>query len=258
MTLSAPLAVALAAALALLAATGPASADAAAAELLGTATYRERMALPSGAVLEVVLEDASRTDAPAPVIARQAQADPGAPPFAFALPYDPAALDPRAQYNLRARITLGDELLFVTDTAFPALTEGAPARPELLLVRVAGTADAPALLGTDWRILGFGETVLGPGEPGREPILRLDPAEPRFAATIGCNRMMGGYALDGAALAFSQVASTMMACPPPLDAQERFFAAALAAVTGWRVEGGTLELVAGDAPIMRLEAVPAP
>jgi putative lipoprotein len=258
MTLSAPVAGLIAAALALLVGAGPAAADAAAAELLGTATYRERMALPPGAVLEVVLEDASRADAPAPVIARQAQADPGAPPFAFTLPYDPAALDPRARYYVRASITLDGRLLFVTDTAYPVLTEGAPARPELLLVRVAEAAEGPALLGTDWRILGFGETVLGEGEPGREPILRLDPAEPRFAATIGCNRMMGGYALDGAALAFSQVASTMMACPPPLDAQERFFAVALEAVTGWRMDGATLELLAGDAPLVRLEAVPAP
>ena len=31
----------------------------------GTATYRERMALPPGAVFEATLEDVSRADAPA-------------------------------------------------------------------------------------------------------------------------------------------------------------------------------------------------
>ena len=35
----------------------------------GTATYRERMALPKGAVFEATLEDVSRADAPAVVVA---------------------------------------------------------------------------------------------------------------------------------------------------------------------------------------------
>jgi putative lipoprotein len=37
----------------------------------GTATYRERMALPAGAAFEATLEDVSRADAPAETIARQ-------------------------------------------------------------------------------------------------------------------------------------------------------------------------------------------
>ena len=36
----------------------------------GTATYRERMALPPSAVFEATLEDVSRVDAPAETIAR--------------------------------------------------------------------------------------------------------------------------------------------------------------------------------------------
>ena len=57
----------------------------------GTATYRERMALPPGAVLEVVLEDVSRADAPAEVIGLARVENPGNPPFRFEIAYRPIA-----------------------------------------------------------------------------------------------------------------------------------------------------------------------
>ena len=38
------------------------------------------------------------------------------------------------------------------------------------------------------------------------------------------------------------LASTMMACPPPLDEQEARFHEALGQVRGWRVENGLLHL----------------
>jgi uncharacterized lipoprotein YbaY len=49
----------------------------------GTASYRERMALPSGAVFEATLEDVSHSDAPASVIATTRLASPGNPPIRF-------------------------------------------------------------------------------------------------------------------------------------------------------------------------------
>jgi heat shock protein HslJ len=47
----------------------------------GTATYRERMALPPGAVLEATLEDVSRADAAAEVIGQTRVEKPGNPPI---------------------------------------------------------------------------------------------------------------------------------------------------------------------------------
>jgi len=58
----------------------------------GTATYRERMALPPSAVFEATLEDVSRADAPAEMIAETRVASPGNPPIKFSLPYDPAKI----------------------------------------------------------------------------------------------------------------------------------------------------------------------
>jgi putative lipoprotein len=47
----------------------------------GTATYRERMALPPDAVFEATLEDVSRAGAAARVIGKARIESPGNPPF---------------------------------------------------------------------------------------------------------------------------------------------------------------------------------
>ncbi len=108
----------------------------------GTATFRERMALPPDAVLEVTLEGVSRMDVPAEVIGRVEIADPGNPPYAFEIPYDADAIDDRSSYSVRARIIGGGELMFTTDTVAPVLTRGAGDTVELLLTRVAGASGA--------------------------------------------------------------------------------------------------------------------
>jgi putative lipoprotein len=58
----------------------------------GSATYRERMALPPAAIFDATLEDASRADAPASVVASTRVASPGNPSIAFTITYDPAKI----------------------------------------------------------------------------------------------------------------------------------------------------------------------
>jgi putative lipoprotein len=76
----------MAAALLLVLAASAASAQ----SVRGTATYRERIAMPAGAVFEATLEDVSRADAPADVIGRARVTSPSTPPIAFEIP-SPAA-----------------------------------------------------------------------------------------------------------------------------------------------------------------------
>ncbi|HEY7473655.1 MAG TPA: YbaY family lipoprotein, partial [Vicinamibacterales bacterium] len=58
------------------------AANAAVAQTIkGTATYRERMALPPGAVFEAALEDVSRADAKAETVAQTRVPSPGNPPI---------------------------------------------------------------------------------------------------------------------------------------------------------------------------------
>ena len=113
------------------------------AHVAGTASYRERMALPPGAVFEAVLEDVSIADAPAIELGRTTLEDPGNPPFHFEIDYDPAAVRPEGTYSVRAQVSVGRKLLFVSDTMNPVLTQGAPDAVDIWMIKVGDTA-APA------------------------------------------------------------------------------------------------------------------
>jgi heat shock protein HslJ len=90
----------------------------------------------------------------------------------------------------------------------------------------------------------------------REPHILLQGGEPRFSATVGCNQMIGGYALSGAALRFEAGASTMMACPPPLDELEFRLRDVLAATAGWTIHGQFLEFTdAAGKPLALFQSV---
>lgn len=79
----------------------------------GEVWYRERIALPPDAEVIVTLEDQSRADAPAIVITDYIHiVDGQGPPYSFRLVYDPAAIDDRMTYGLRARIEHDGELMF--------------------------------------------------------------------------------------------------------------------------------------------------
>lgn len=84
----------------------------------GNITYRERMALPPTAQVEVTLADVSLMDAPSKTIAQQSfTADGRQVPFAFSLTVDQRRLDPRHSYAVSARITdASGRLMFITDT----------------------------------------------------------------------------------------------------------------------------------------------
>ena len=96
--------------------------------MTGAITYRERMALPPTAQVEVTLADVSLMDAPASVIARQSfTADGRQVPFAFSLTVDQRRLDPRHSYAVAARITdASGKLMFITDTRNSVTFDGAP------------------------------------------------------------------------------------------------------------------------------------
>ncbi|MGE0582497.1 MAG: YbaY family lipoprotein [Steroidobacteraceae bacterium] len=314
------------------------------ASVTGTATYRERMALPPDATFEASIEDVSRADAPAVTVASARIDAPGAPPFRFTIAYDPARIEPSHRYAIRARVTHGEQLLFTTATHVP-LPMGPDAAPvSLMMVRAGARADAPAQAGPPTAVAGWmrGEyryladagtftdcatgqrvpvaqaldnaaleaayskarvepgapllaTLVGrietragaegdprpalsvehfirvtaatcdnPGVPAledtywglaridavpvalapgqRAPYIVLASAKHRVGGFAGCNRLTGGYALDGRQLSFTQMAGTMMACAQGMELEQQFHAA-LARVAGWRLEANGLALL---------------
>jgi uncharacterized lipoprotein YbaY len=97
------------------------------AVLTGTVTYLQRMALPENAVIEVVLADVSKMDAPATIIATQTLSAAGKQvPIPFEFAYDPAAINPAMTYAVQARILVDGKLRFISTQRYAVLTNGMP------------------------------------------------------------------------------------------------------------------------------------
>ena len=214
----------------------------------GTATYRERIALPPGAVFEATLEDVSRADAAASIIATTRVAKPGNPPIRFTLAYDPATIVAANRYVVRARILLNDKLVFTTDTPPPVITRGSPTDVSIMLRRVAAnqTGATPSgggggLEGTYWRATEVAGKPTPAQDANREAHLLFETGG-RFSGSDGCNRIAGSYELKGDVVRFSPGTATQKACIDigDLDAAVR---AALKGATRLTIAGDRLNLL---------------
>lgn len=223
--------------------SSPAASDAP-LTISGEAFYRERIAAPPGAVFEVFLEDVSKADAPATLIGSQRITDAGQPPYRFSIEYLPSDLIAGHRLNLRAQLRVNDQLWFATDQAYPVLVDGKTDEPRLLLLRTSSSeASSPAaeasneqapLLNTHWKLTELHQREVSVTENQREPhVIFTD--EGRVHGSDGCNNIGGGYQINGEQLEFTQMISTMMACPPSdNDTQPREFTASLEKVKSYR------------------------
>jgi putative lipoprotein len=238
--------------------------QASAQRVTGTATKRDRMALPPEAMFEAKVEDVSRADAAAIVVGSVRIENPGQVPIAFAIDVDPKLVVPSNTYAVRATITVGGKLRYTTDRRHAVLTRGAGTHVDIVLVPVpsspgdgqpskSGTPGAtgssplgpasPAakLEDTYWKLTQLGgQPVIAEKQP-REPGMTLRSADRRVSLSGGCNQMVTGYQLDGNELTFGKIAGTLMACPTGMDT-ERAFSEALSQAATWEVLGRALEL----------------
>ena len=118
-------------------------AAAGAAQVKVTATYRERIALTPDAVFEAMLQDVSKADAPAVIVGSVRIDKPGQVPIRFEIPYDAERIDQSRSYSVRARIMVGQQLLFTTDQDYPVLTRGHGNEVEMRLRMVAASKPSP-------------------------------------------------------------------------------------------------------------------
>lgn len=116
--------------------------------LTGTVNKLDRSAIAPNAVIEVQLIDASLADAPSVTLAAQSiNADNRQLPIPYELSYDPAAIDPARRYQVQARITVDGALTYISDTATPVLTGGAPTdNVEIMVVPAGGGAPAGGII----------------------------------------------------------------------------------------------------------------
>ena len=238
----------------------------------GNAIYRERMALPANAVFEATLEDVSSTDAPAVVVGSFRKESPGSPPFQFAIAYDPQQIMEDHTYVVRARVSVGDKVMFTSTERQQVLTHGHGGEIGVpMMMRIAAKNVKPSsasagnstsssavdepLRETYWKLVELQGKPVTTAEQQREASLVFHTKDNRITGSGGCNRLMGGYMLDGSSLHFKGVASTMMACLHGMET-EQALVNALNKVESWKISGKTLELFGKEeAPLARFEAV---
>ena len=109
------------------------------ATVTGTINYVEKIALPAeGVVVTVKIEDVSRADAPAVTIGQQVIENPNQVPIPFEIEYNPADIDERYVYALRARIEVEGKLWFINTSRYAVITRGNPTSDIEVMVQKQG------------------------------------------------------------------------------------------------------------------------
>ncbi|MEW9807541.1 YbaY family lipoprotein [Mesorhizobium sp. ZMM04-5] len=215
----------------------------------GEVFYRERIALPPNAVVEVKLMDVSLADAPATIIAEQKIEPAGQVPVAFVLKFDPTVIQSRQTYAVQARITVDNRLWFITDQRY-AVDPLNPEPQKMMLKMVREARAAPSLFGATW----LAEDIDGAGVIDNAQTTFSVAADGKVAGSGGCNRYFAEAEVKGDAIKVGKAGATMMACAPALMDQERKFFAALERVASYRIDAGQGKLFlvdAGGADILR-------
>lgn len=146
----------------------------------------------------------------------------------------------------------------------PSMEEGRPPQTTLVVERFIAVwprescgntlADSP-LCGTYWKLVRLGGTPVSAAANRSEAHLLFAADVMRVAGSGGCNRLIGGFELEGDRLRFGRMASTKMFCPDGMD-QERRFLQELQRVERYRIRGSHLDLLDGAGTVRaRLEAV---
>lgn len=108
----------------------------ASAVVSGEVFYRERIAAPGNARLEVVLEDISVADAPAVRVGEMVLENAGQPPYEYSIDYVVDEINPQHRYRVAARLYEDDTLLFVSDHIHQVITHDFPSMVNIRMKQV--------------------------------------------------------------------------------------------------------------------------
>jgi len=228
-------------------------------KITGSVAYRERIALPPDAVVQVRLDDASQPEAPPTLVAETTVPTAGKQvPISFELPYRAADILPNRRYVVRAKIVAGGRTLFSSKTPYPVLTRGAPMKLEILVEQSGGgrparpkpAAGGAGLEGVEWTLVALGSTPAIEQPERQNAHFVLNAEQKSLSGSTGCNRFAGSFELVGERLSLIPGGMTRMACPEDVMRQEQAFLEALKAATGYRITAGSLELLEGDGRVL--------
>ena len=122
------------------------------------------------------------------------------------------------------------------------------ARTEVgVLSRVAEHESANSVFRKRWTLIAMGDRSF----TTNAPYLEFNVKQGRVSGSSGCNRITGGYHVDGNDLRISPVGGTRMACPgEEAQAVEASFLKALKVTSRFEVQDNVLSLYAGGSPVL--------
>jgi putative lipoprotein len=212
--------------------------------LNGEVFYRERVALPPNAVLEVSLVDVTRPGGLGELVASMQVRPDRQVPIPFEIRYGDDDVDPRRSYAVRANILADGRLLFVNARQLRVLTHGHPNSVRILMSAVMSVAAAGnnGMVGEEW----LAEDIGGRGVVDNVRTTINVGAGGEVTGSGGCNRLRGTAQIDGSSLAFGPMATTRMMCPPAVMDQEGKFLHALDLTREFRLDGPYLKFLDRD------------
>lgn len=218
--------------------------------LTGRAVLPERAVLPVGSQFEVAFVDLAALDEDARVLGSLRLGNPVVP-LRFTVPFDRSRLLATHRYALRAVVHENGVLIYNGEMVVPAR---GPFTALTIVLTPAGPAPAGGSpLRGEWRVTELDGEKLKDGESG---LLLAFAEDGRVSGFAGCNRLTGRYEAADAALHFSAIGLTRMACPAPSMAVESRFVAALGAVASARLTAEQFELRDGVGAVrLKLESL---
>ncbi|MGH7430319.1 MAG: META domain-containing protein, partial [Candidatus Methylomirabilales bacterium] len=159
-------------------------------------------------------------------------------PIPFELRYDHSRIAPDHTYAVKAAIRSAGRILFLTETAYPVITQGNPTQVDLWLVRATdeSASETNGLKGTAWRLGGLG----GAGVLDRVEATLEFPEVGKVVGSGSCNRFFGIVEIAGDSITFSPLGSTRMSCVEAVMNQEAKYLKALQDAERFTRDGSVL------------------
>ena len=226
----------------------------------GDVSYRERMALPDGAVLWVQLAQVDDQGRTLLILDEYEQRTKGQVPLPFSLAYDGEKLYNEGKYALLARILYQDTSIFASTSPMPlTLPTDMPQhmvlqRPEPLSATAFHAPTPRELTGKRWELRNLYGAPVERFAEERIPGLSFLPDERRINGHDGCNGLSASYSAAGERVDIGQSAGTLKMCFNGMD-QARALAQAMQEADNWRISGKTLQLRRADRLLATFEGV---
>ncbi|GIC75847.1 YbaY family lipoprotein [Moritella sp. F3] len=206
--------------------------------------YLQRIALPPGAQVSLILEDVSKMDIAAEVIAKQTITAASAPPYQLDLSYNEALIKPQHRYALRAQITLDGQLLFTNTEQVDAFANSGAKPTEILVSQVRSEAKNDgqvSLIDTQWQLSMLGTQAISADVTQQHPNLMFTQDDNKVVGFAGCNRFSGRYDVLTSHVSLTELATTKKMCFQQMNLETQFLTA-LSATDNYKVIDKTLTL----------------